>query len=59
MITIEVYKNKGYRKVRTVRSRGEAFLRLSLLGATGRAKDAGGNVIAKRDSAGKLSLVKA
>lgn len=56
MITIEVYTNKAYRKVRTARTRGAAFLALSLVKGTARAKDASGNVIAKRSREGKLSL---
>lgn len=62
MITIEVYSttSRKYRKVRTARTRGTAFLALSLVKGKARAKDSDGNVIATRsevDGKGKLSLV--
>lgn len=64
MLTIEVYSttSRKYKVARTVRSRGAAFLALSLVKGRARAKNSDGVVIAQRHevagSKGKLSLVK-
>jgi hypothetical protein len=64
MLTIEVYSttSRKYKVARTVRSRGAAFLALSLVKGRARVKNADGVVIAHRHetdgSKGKLSLVK-
>lgn len=62
MITIEVYSttSRKYKAVRTARTRGAAFLALSLVKGRARAKGTDGNVIATRvevDGLGKLALV--
>lgn len=64
MITIEVYNtaSRKYKAVRTARTRGAAFLALSLVKGRARAKDTDGRVIANRvendKGQGKLALVK-
>lgn len=67
MFTIEVYSKtaRKYKVSRTARSRGAAFLALSLAKDPGtkgepgvaRVKDSNGTIIAKRAATGKLSLV--
>lgn len=63
MIIIEVYSttSRKYKTVRTAKTRGAAFLALSLVKGRARAKSADGVVIAARtevNGQGKLALVK-
>jgi hypothetical protein len=63
MFTIEVYNttSRKYKPVRTARSRGAAFLALSLVKGRARAKNTDGKVVGTRvendKGLGKLSLV--